>query len=75
MTVQNDNSNAPFKPAQATGIGLETDPTVRIAHALEHMAAKMGELTATVARIEEHLKQTSRVRVTPLGLGGIAAKT
>jgi hypothetical protein len=44
--------NEPFRPPNsvATRSGLESDPALRIAHALEYIAAQVGQINAKIER-------------------------
>ena len=54
-TPQNRPARQPFKPLTTTGQDLKVDALLRIAHALEYVAAQLHEL-----QISEHLIALSK---------------
>ncbi len=49
--------NEPYSPPRAAASsGIETDPGLRIAHALEYIAAQLGEINAKISRMTGEVK-------------------
>jgi hypothetical protein len=48
------NNFEPFAPAQSTGAGADQDAMMRIAHALEYIAAQLGQINARMAGQEKN---------------------
>ncbi len=50
MSLENfaQSINEPYSPPRVAGGGLETDPALRIAHALEYIAAQLGQINLKI---------------------------
>ncbi len=63
MPMLNDTSrerfaqsvDEPYSPANAAGVGLETDVTLRIAHALEYIAAQFGQINLKIDELTRRI--------------------
>ena len=48
-----DSATKPYVPAQQSGTGIDVDVQLRIAHALEYIAAQVGQISELMRRQEQ----------------------